>query len=200
MLYGDGFDAFGSEAWADGSVHGGWRAVYNGYGVTSVESDGGNSVLSQSPQASTSSGETHASLVVTNQSFGDAQVRVRVKTVEQLRTSAPNPWEAAWVLWRYADSTRFYYFVPKPNGWELGKEDPAYPGAQRFLATGQQPFATGRWYDVQVRHVGNTITVWVDGQQLVTFTDTERPYASGSVGLYNEDAHVHFDDVHVSAA
>ena len=41
------------------------------------------------------------------------------------------------------------------------------------------------------------MTVWADGQLLTKFTDTERPYTSGSVGFYNEDAKTYFDDVSV---
>ena len=87
----------------------------------------------------------------------------------------------------------------KPNGWEVGKADPAYPGAQRFLATGSsKKFLVGTWSSVKVRHVGATMTVWADGQQLTEFTDTERPYTSGSVGFYNEDAKTYFDNVRVA--
>jgi hypothetical protein len=45
--------------------------------------------------------------------------------------------------------------------------------------------------------VSNVITVWVDGVKITTFTDTETPYASGNIGFYTEDAHVHADDVSV---
>jgi hypothetical protein len=122
-----------------------------------------------------------------------------MRTVRQLRTgSAPNPWEAAWALWHYTDNEHFYYVILKPNGWELGKEDPAYPGAQRFLATGESPFPIGPTYTVRVRQIGNVTTVWADGRQLVSFTDNERPYRSGAIGLYNEDAEVEFDGVSVT--
>jgi len=111
-----------------------------------------------------------------------------------------NGWEVGWVLWHYTDSSHFYYFIPKPNGWELGKEDPAFPGAQRFLATGvTRMFPVGNWYTVRVRQVSNTITVWVNGVQVVSFTDTLGPYLSGSVGLYNEDSQVRFDSLTVNA-
>jgi hypothetical protein len=199
-LLADGFESFApGETWADGTSHGAWRAVFNGYGTTSIEQDGSR-VLSESPRASSSAGETHASLVLSNASFGDADVTVRLRPVEQLRATSPNPWEVGWLLWRLTDGSHFYYFLPKPNGWELGKEDPAYPGSQRFLATGSSPtFALGTWCQVRVRHVGTTMTVWVNGIHLTTFTDNERPYYSGALGLYNEDAHVHFDDVTVSS-
>ena len=184
--------------WLDGSTHGGWVSTYNGYGSNGTALDG-TQVLTESPKVSTSAGETHASLVNTTASFGDMDTTVRLRTVQQLRLPAPNAWEVAWVLWHYTDDTHFYYLALKPNGWELGKEDPAYPGAQRYLRTGSSPtFAVGTWHTVRVRQVANVITVWGDGTQLASFTDTERPYASGTLGLYNEDSLVHFDDVNVS--
>jgi hypothetical protein len=187
--------------WTDGSAHGQWLSAFSGYGQSGIESDGthGN-VLTLSPAASTSPSETHAALVHSAATFADTDITLDMRTLQQLRSgSAPNPWETGWVLWHYADNTHFYYFIPKPNGWELGKEDPAYPGAQRFLAAGSSPsFVTGPWNTVHVRQVGNSITVWVNGAQVVSFTDNERPYSSGSLGLYTEDAHVHFDNIDVT--
>src|SRR3954447_12729383 len=170
-LLSDGFDAYPvNVSWVDGSTHGNWKAVYNGYGVTKVVADAGraSAVLQEKPKSSTSPGETHAGLVRSNASFGDSDTTILMKTVSQLRTPTPNAWEVGWVLWHYTDDAHFYYFAPKPNGWELGKEDPAYPGAQRFLATGSNPtFPVGRWYTVRVRQVSNTITVWVNGTHVV---------------------------------
>ncbi len=184
--------------YADGTRFAGWHVVFNGYGSVSVQQDRGK-VLSLSPMASARPDETHAALVATDEQFGNADIRVRMKSVNHLRTgSSPNPWEVAWLLWNYTDNTHFYSLVLKPNGWELGKEDPAYAGAQRFLATGEEPFPLGRFYDVRVRQVGNTMTVWVDGKPLTSYTDNERPYISGSVALYCEDSVVHFDNVSVN--
>jgi hypothetical protein len=188
--------------WTEGSTHGQWVSVFGGFGQTGIESDGAHgNVLSLSPAPSAAPSETHAALVRSAATFADLDLTVDVRTLQQLRSgSSPNPWETAWVLWHYGDNTHFYYFIPKPNGWELGKEDPAYPGAQRFLAAGSAPsFAPGPWNTVRVRQVGNTITVWVDGNQVVSFTDSERPYGSGALGLYTEDAHVHFDNVRLQA-
>lgn len=200
-LFADNFDELPLlTPWLDDSVVGGWTSVYNGYGVNDIELDG-SQVLSEAPKVSTKASETHASLVVTSSTIGDFDATVRMKTVQQLRVnSAPNPWEVGWVLWHHTDDTHFYYFVPKPNGWELGKEDPAYPGAQRYLVTASTPtFPVGPWYTVRIRQVGSTITVWVNGAQLTSFTDAQRPYTSGHFGLYNEDSHVRFDDVTVQA-
>jgi hypothetical protein len=184
--------------WSDSSTHGFWRAVFDGYGRIAVTKDD-SKVLSLRPRVSDSADETHGALVVSKREFGDLDMTMRMKTVDQLREGKPNPWEVAWSLWHYEGNNRFYYLILKPNGWELGKADPAYPGAQRFLKTGSKGFAVGRWHDVRVRQVGRTMTVWANGEKLTSFKDGERPYKTGSVGVYNEDAKTFFDDVHVQA-
>ncbi|MFI0405765.1 family 16 glycoside hydrolase [Actinomadura sp. 3N508] len=179
--------------WRDGSVHHSWRAVFDGHGVNG--SRGG--VISLRPKPATDPAETHAGLVVSETRYGRMTYRLRARTVAQLRDRAPNPWEAAWVVWAYSDEHHFYYFILKPTGWELGKRDPAYRGGQRFLATGDRAFTIGRWNRVSVVHDGAAMTVRVDGRPVTSFTDTERPYTSGSVGLYTEDAEVEFRDISV---
>jgi hypothetical protein len=185
--------------WQPGNWYGPWYSVYTGYGVTRVvRTPSGSHALSLSPRAAAKPDETYAALVRTRRRWGDLDFRARVRSVAQLRTPSPNPWETAWVLWHYGGRARFYSFVPKPNGWELGKEDPAYPGSQRYLATSATPkFPLGRWYTVRVRQQGATMTVWVDNRRIVTFTDRERPYRSGPIGLYTEDASVLFGAVTV---
>jgi hypothetical protein len=178
----------------DGARSGAWTVRFAGYGCATVGHDG-DAVLALSPQAAAAPEATHAGLVLGPSLSSRAQAarfHARVYTARQLRTgSAPNPWEVAWVVWHYADDERFYYFIPKPNGWELGKRDPAYPGGQRFLATGEdRVFPVGKWYDVEVTQRGSEITVAVDGRHAVTFVDRERPYVDGSVGVYSEDAAV----------
>ncbi len=184
--------------WADGSTHGRWVSRFDGYGAVGVEK-AGSKVLSLKPKASTSPDETHAALVTSRKSFSGFRLQARAKTVKQLRTRNPNAWESAWVLWNYGDNTHFYYLALKPNGWELGKADPRYPGAQRFLATGSNvKFPVGEWADVEIEQVGRTMTVWADGHLLTTFTDNERPYLAGQVGLYNEDSKTYFDDIKIT--
>ena len=183
-------------SWLDSGVYGNWVDVFNGYGTAGIETSG-DLVLAQAPKAATQAGETHAALAVTAQNFSDVDLTLQLRTVSQLRTgSAPNPWEVAWALWNYTDNTHFYYVVLKPGGFEIGKEDPAYPGAQRFLVTsGAMQFPVGRWYTVHIKQVANAFTVSVDGVQIAQFTDNERPYTAGAVGLYSEDAYVHFNNV-----
>jgi hypothetical protein len=207
VLFAEDFESLQLDTnWSEGAQYGQWNTVYTGFGTVGIENDQTN-VLMESPKAATTPGESHAALVVSVPTFGDLDLTVQMKTVMQLRTnsnspfngaSAPNPWEVAWLLWHYTDNVHFYYIALKTNGWELGKEDPNYNGNQRFLTSGSVGYPPGVWNTVRVRQVGNSITVFVDGAQLTSFVDDERPYTSGSIGLYTEDAYVHFDNVMVS--
>ena len=175
--------------WIDGTTHGRWLSVFNGHGTNLGDDDS----LSLSPRAAEDPGTTHASLVVSTASYGDVRYDARMRTVRQLRDPDPNPWEVPWLVWAYTDPEHFYYITLKPNGWELGKRDPAYPGGQRFLATGKTKYPVGGWYEVRVEQRGAVLAVLVGGKPLVTFTDTERPYHRGRVGAYTEDATVKFE-------
>jgi hypothetical protein len=185
-------------SWTDGATHDGWHGDFTGFGTMTRDLAGD---VHLAPAASTNPGETHASLLTSVASYGDLEVTTDVTTVGQLRTgSAPNAWEVAWLLWHHSDNTHFYYVALKPNGFELGKEDPAYPGAQRFLVTDTAGYAVGSTHRVRVNQVGAHLTVWVDDVLKADVTDDERPYVAGHVGLYDEDSAVSFTTPAVTAA
>lgn len=187
---GDGGGGF--VRWRDGTIHGPWRAVFDGHGVSGSR-DG---VIRLRPRPPAAAGETHAGLVVSVAFYDEMEYSLRLRTVERLRP-APNPWEVAWVVWGYTDDRHFYYLTLKPNGWELGKRDPQYSGGQRFLATGPPGFKAGPWYELSVLHHGATMTVKVGDRVLTTHTDNERPYTRGAVGVYTEDAAAEFTGIGV---
>jgi hypothetical protein len=176
--------------WIEGQTYAGWANVFTGYGTVQLASP---SSLSLNPTRTTSA------LVTSTASFGDLNATLSaVTTLTQLK-STPDSWEVAWVLWHYTDAQHFYYLLLMPTGWELGKEDPAYPGSQRYLVTsganGAKFFPTGVPYDVQIVQTGPTIQVSVNGASLVKYTDTETPYMKGNIGLYTEEASVSFGGV-----
>jgi 3-keto-disaccharide hydrolase len=174
--------------WPDDTTWGDWYSVHDGFGRTAVVDEGAGRLLRLSTRTPERPTETFSSLLHSTRAFRDVDFTVRLRTARQLR-AAPNPWEVAWVLWRYTDNAHFYSFIVKPDGWELAKEDAAYPGKQRFLAYSYaRSFPTGRTYVIRIRHVRDDVTVWVDGQPIVAFTDRERPYRSGSIALYAEDS------------
>jgi Domain of Unknown Function (DUF1080) len=179
-----------------GHSRGDWREVFDGYGVGFSTFDTAAGQMHELvPRVANSGDRTHSALAIDLHPSADFDLRVEMRTLEQLRVGTePNPWEVAWLVWRFDDSEHFYYLALKPNGWELGKRDPGYPGGQRFLATANSPsFRVGEsWNDVRVHAVGSRFTVWVDGEKLSDFEDHERPYKSGHIGMYTEDALVQF--------
>jgi hypothetical protein len=180
----------------------GWTVVHDGFGKVGSEAvEDGRAVHFLKPMAARAPEETHAALLVSDRAHGDVDLRLRVRTVQQLRAgSAPNPWETAWIAWHYRDDEHFYYLALKPNGWELGKRDPAFPGGQRFLASDTVPvFFFNTWYDVRVVQIGADIDVSVGGTSLTRFTDHDQPYLDGRIGLYTEDAYAQFEGVAASA-
>ena len=179
-----------------------WLPVFDGYGSISIAGSGPDLTVDLRPAQVKSPHVTHAALVISAGSYSDFAATLNVRTQQQLRrgaAGAPNPWEVGWVVWHYTSNQRFYALTLKPTGWVLSKQDPAYPGDERFLASGTTPlFRVGVPHSVGVVQVGNRITVSADGHQLTQFTDTERPYLTGAFGMYSEDAQVQFDHIRIT--
>jgi hypothetical protein len=173
--------------------------AFNGYGSTTVAGTGAALAVSVAPERAASTSTSHAALVITARSYGDLALTLSLRTQQQLRTGKaghPQPWEVGWVLWHYTSDDRFYALTLEPTGWELSKQDPAYPGGERFLTSGLAPrFPPGTTYTVGVVQVGNQITVSADGRLLARYTDRSDPYLGGAVGLYAEDAQATFDHI-----
>jgi len=141
----------------------------------------------------TSPEETHSALVTTKRAWRDQTISFTTTTLSQLRArTAPNVWEVGWVMFRFRDLENYYYFIPKTNGFELGKKQGS--DAQIFLATGDLPRLTvGRAYTVSVRIRGARIQASIDGTPVLDFTDPNPLAGPGSVGLYEEDSQVRFE-------
>ncbi len=169
-----------------------WDLEFSGYGCVEAGKIGPHTWVVVEPAVA--DGNTHSALVTGDiRASGNSELNFEVvlKTHEQLRIGdEPNPWEVAWVVWHYEDNDNFYYVIPKPNGFELGKRDPNYPGGQRFLATsGATLFPINEWYRVQIRQTtDNTISAWVNGELIVEFKDEENPLTFGKRAVYAEDS------------
>lgn len=190
---------------ADGQVSANnkWKNVYNGYGASGVRADGANNVFFEHPLASSSSSETHAALVLTTSQYDDFELSLDVRTDDQLRQGGtPNTWEVAWIMFRFGDNWHHYYFTLKTNGIELGKKDNDRQAEEQvFLYTAGQPAnVIGSWSHLDIRAVGNHITVWVDGKKAIDYYDStiSAGMETGSIGLYTEDAAVSFDNVFIT--
>jgi hypothetical protein len=186
-----------------GAGHSQWLTVFNGYGHTGVTGSGAGQMITTAPSTARSRRATHAALVVSRRRYGDFVATVRVRTVRQLRRDAagrPHPWEVGWVVWHYTSEHSFYALTLEPTGWLLSKQDPAFPGGERFLASGRTPrFRVGIPHRVGIVQIGDLITVSGDGQMLTRFTDTQQAYLRGSFGAYSEDSDARFWDIRVGA-
>jgi 1,2-diacylglycerol 3-beta-glucosyltransferase len=173
-----------------------WFPVFNGYGMTSVTGSGAQQVITLSPGRAVTRADTHSALVISKTWYQDFVANTHVRTVRQLRRGTagrPNPWEVGWVVWHYTANQRFYALTLEPTGWVLSKQDPAFRGGERFLASGQFPrFRVGVTHSVGIVQIGNEITVSADGHRLARFTDRQRPYLSGAFGVYSEDSLARF--------
>lgn len=191
----------GCASGAAGTPHGGWHVAYTGYGSVRAASQGGDPGFALTPARPESAAATHAALVLSARNWRDFTLVVRLRTTSQLRKPRPNSWEVGWLLWHYTGEHHFYYLILKPDGFELGKEDPAYPGGQRFLVTSTQPsFPVGRTYVVRIGQRANVMSVTVGGRSLVRYADPNDPYRSGLVGLYTEDATASYQIVSLTQA
>jgi hypothetical protein len=194
-----GRERWACSGWPEGTRRDGLVLTYAGYGTAETCHRGRSREWRFAPRPASAASETHAALASTVDDHGDLTLTVRFRTDRRLRTPRPQPWEVAWVIWHYSDDQHFYYLALKPNGWELGKEDPAYPGAQRYLVTEPTPrYDVAKWHTARITQTGDTIAVRIDGRDLIRMRDRERPYGRGHVGLYTEDAAVRFTDLRIT--
>jgi hypothetical protein len=197
------------------SPNGKWYSKYNGFGASgtipvtplTTVADNNNTVFYEEPKTSTSPNETHAALTLTTEAYEDVEMQLKVKTNEQLRqNSTPNPWEVAWIMWRFQDDWHHYYFIFKPNGVELGKKQNENQAEEQiFLYTANEPqLKINEWNTWRIKMSGNHIEIWLkvaDGSWLtvVDYHDDTPIVGPGNIGLYTEDAHVQFDDVYITS-
>ncbi len=180
-----------------------WYVASTGFGCVRVADGPHGRHLRASPLPSSLERETHAFLVTGPVLAAPLTYSLHVRTEAQTREKTPaNAWETAWVVWGYSDPRHFYYFVPRADGWELGKRDPTYPGGQRFLASGSHPtFPLRRWTEFNVtQDAAGRIEVRAAGSLVVRYVDEERPYRAGKIALYGEDCEALFDDVRAAGA
>ncbi len=89
------------------------------------------------------------------------------------------------------------YFVGfDDNGTDLNKTSPC--GTSQSLQQAQGSHSLGRWYDVQVAGVGGRLSVYVDGVQVLSFSDPD-PLTSGGIAFESlDDSDVYVDNVSVT--
>lgn len=161
------------------------KASFAGPGVTL------SSTVPRSP------GETHSALITSSGTWANPTISFTTDTLRQLRQgSSPNPWEVGWVMFRFRDLSDYYYFILKPNGFELGKKQGSLD--QVFLDTGSQPtLHIGTATQIRLVVRGARIQVYAGGALVLDYTDPSPLTGAGSVGLYEEDSRVRFTSLSI---
>lgn len=175
---GDNFSSFNSNNWSYR-----WGAIATENGELSLKS-----------QPPTTISETHSALVTSKKAGSNYRFETDVATLDQLRqNNSPNTWEIAWVLFRFQDLTRYYYFILKPNGFELGKKHGS--DGQIFLVTGENfKLELNKRYRWKILTKEANIQIFINEIKIIDYTDPD-PILNGSIGLYEEDSLVQFDNV-----
>ena len=185
-----------------------WDVMWTGYGSVFVDDD----FMQLIPQAVQAPSQTSSALVVSeDELFDDFELHMTVQNMAQLRqNSAPNPWEAPWIVFGYKDDVSasggpdesFVYLILKPDGYglELGEARP--DDEQNFMWTspvGLESYNIGQSYDVEIRVKDNELTVTIDGMEKFTFSDPlDRTISyNGRYGCYTEDANIICDNIQV---
>lgn len=187
-----------------------FETVFTGFGT--VEIDQAANTVDLTPMMATSPAETHAALVASYEILANVyEISMTVTNNAQLRqNSAPNPWEAPWIVFGYDTATdslgnpdqTFTYLILKPNGYGLELGESLIDDGQNFLWTstvGADSYNVGQSYDVTINVNGNVITVTIDGVEKFVFSNTAARTLSlnGKFGFYTEDADVTFSNINV---
>lgn len=145
--------------------------------------------------------------------------RVRMRTVQQLRTGAPpNVWERAWLFF-FVDHWHHYYMILKDDGLEVGKKDNEQQLDEQWFFVATDPSVlvpVGQWADVEMSLQGQRLTVKVNGTLVADIMDNgsitnvrngvtvpivpQSPVLAEpkAIGLYVEDSLCEYGPVYVT--
>ena len=98
------------------------------------------------------------------------------------------------LVFRVQDTANYYRFVWTGASRLIERVDGGSPTPVASQTAGA--FIANRWYHLEVRAVGDRLTVYLDGQSILNGTDAT--FASGSVGFYVANNDAAFDDVLVT--
>ena len=126
-------------------------------------------------------------------SFRDLDLTVRAKAVSGSEDQGGGP------IWRCRDRNNYYIcrFNPLESNIRLYV---VVDGRRQQLASDRVDVTAGRWYEIRVLMLGDEITCWLDGEELLYCSDIHFERA-GKVGVWTKaDAVTSFDDLVVRSA
>ncbi len=129
--------------------------------------------------------------VAGEKSWRDYEYTARLKTDR----AGKHNWNVPRLVFRFQDPDNYYYLVPNKDGrLELAKHQ--HGKWKTWLASAPDYGDPAAWHTYKVKAVGNTITVYADGKQMLQYVDPQ-PITAGQVGAYMAGARGRYGDVHV---
>ncbi len=121
-------------------------------------------------------------------SFGDGRLAVAVRADDGYIDQGGGP------IWRVQDENNYY--VCRINPLEANyRVYVVKDGVRKQLGTARVDIAKGLWHKLEIEHVGDKITCWLDGEKKLEATDGSIK-SSGGVGVWTKaDALTSFDDL-----
>ncbi|MDY0357230.1 MAG: DUF1080 domain-containing protein [Sedimentisphaerales bacterium] len=113
--------------------------------------------------------------------FGDRSWTDCEYTLEAMKTGGA---EGFLILFRAASDRAYYWY--NLGGWGNLRHqlEKGVGGGRRTVGRAVEGrIETGKWYPIRVRCEGNRYQVWLDGQQMLDYTDERSPHLSGQVGV-----------------
>ncbi len=107
--------------------------------------------------------------------------------------------EAFLILFRAPDSDNFYWC--NLGGWgntQHAIEKEVNGGRSVVSPVVSGSLSTGVWYEIRIRCEGNRFQVWLDGDPIFDYTDTNGPYLSGRIGLGTWSTQARYRNIQVT--
>ncbi|MCF7668538.1 MAG: DUF1080 domain-containing protein [Verrucomicrobia bacterium] len=130
--------------------------------------------------------------------FGNPEWKDYIFTLQAKKTGGS---EGFLVLFRGINDEEFYWY--NLGGWgnqrhalEKGNKGERW-GTVGPSSNGQ--IAENHWYDIKVRCEGNHIQVWLDGERVLNYRDTDNPHLRGRVGIGTWSTKAVFRDIKVTS-
>lgn len=138
-------------------------------------------------------------LVFGNEKWGDYEVEVGVRLDPETNGKAGILLRTANIaeitrskhsIYGYNDQS-YYVYVTQDGAVGIDKHNYNCVNVMEEDGCLEEPFEQ---ITLKVRAEGNVLTVYIDGKQILQYTDREAPYLTGKVGLHCESATVTFTD------
>ena len=172
VLFRDDFNDDNADGWTQVNYSGSGAVFAVENGEYSLDSTGGGVVAIAYPTSSSS--------------WSNYITEVSVKKI------AGTYWPDIFV--RYQNLNNFYYVQMTSGGLLLRKR---VGGIYSQITSWSGSLDLSVWHEVKIGVDGSSITVYLDGQQKITATDSS--FGEGAAGVGAWDSHVHFDNFMVTA-